>query len=140
MSTAVRYPVSLAGGGGGAGTEQAQQAVGATEASRCMRAGRRHTGTQMTACWGGVRGECPGRRASKGQMEEGGPQELGRGASKVSRATDAPERGSGREGSAEAQTGELRRAGEGSAGGMGAASTADTAVRRDNRRRPGPSA
>ena len=53
-------------------------------------------------------------------MEEGGPGEPGRGASKVSRATDAPERGSGREGSAEAQMGELRRAGEGSAGGTGA--------------------
>ena len=140
MSTAVRYPVSL---GGGAGTEQAQQAVGATEASRCMRAGRRHrrhTGTRMPACRGRVQGECPGRRASKGQTEEGGPQELGRGASKVSRATDAPERGSGREESVEAQTGELRRPGEGSAGGMGAACTADTAVRRDNCRRPGPSA
>ena len=36
----------------------------------------------------------------------------------MSRATDAPERGSGREGSAEAQTGESCRAGEGSAGGL----------------------
>lgn len=65
-------------------------------------------------------GERPGRRASKGQTEEGGPGEPGRGASKVSRATDAPQRGSGREGSVEAQMGELRRAGEGSAGGTGA--------------------
>lgn len=104
--------------GGGLRMEQAQQAVGATEASRCMRAGVETPDLpgRGVVGWGSAPGGGPARGRRRGRPRR--TRDVG--ASKVSRATDAPQRGSEGRGLWRHRWGASCRAGEGSAGGTGA--------------------